>query len=296
LKQGSESSELCQECEVLPRPGSTTLVQTVKLGSLTFLDTPGVSFSNVTNKSNRLLQNCLKFGYVEDPIPIVQLIVERIPQQQLITLYQVVQFDDVSGFLNNVKHKRGKRAIGLSTKKKQVARRITADWCRGEIPFYIEPPKVESETVKSLSILSSEFNVNEWLEGCNQRNIAQLPNIKLSEGYTILPNLPVIMDEATDEEEEEIRDDAMDETSENEATDDEEKDIPDDAMDGVKNDGDRLNQDNDGSRDQGIKGNEKIRRKSSELTMDQGTKENKKKVTMEQGIKGDDYDFSTDYN
>jgi len=230
-----------RSCGVASTPGYTKAVQTVKLDNhISILDSPGVLFSNITDDPNLLLRNCLKLEHIQDPMKVVNLIVKRIPKEQLMSLYELPNFNDSSQFLYLMGLKRGKLGKGGVPNKDHAARAVIADWNDGSIPFYTEPPEIKIEPAKIVSTLSAEFDIEKLLQKSNKKTLKKIAKEKASEN-----DLPTKMDETKDEDE-----------------------VNDDRMEGVVEGGPTLNQDDDIKSDPSSKIVYKIKMKNDSHEMD----------------------------
>jgi nuclear GTP-binding protein len=97
--------------EVGANPGVTRTMQEVILDTnIRLLDCPGIIFSDETNEIEAALRNSIDIKHLKDRISPVQAILNKVSKEQLMEIYKIPMFSNVSEFLSFVAHRRGKLA------------------------------------------------------------------------------------------------------------------------------------------------------------------------------------------
>ena len=105
----------------------------------------------------------LQVEQLEDPRSVVDEIVKRCHQKQLMSLYKVPTFKDSEEFLQSVAFQRGRLLPGGIGDSSSAARVILHDWHNGKIPYYTVPPTRDSAKYSDAQIMDSwreEFNAD----------------------------------------------------------------------------------------------------------------------------------------
>eukprot|EP00474_Spongospora_subterranea_P003842 CRZ04300.1 hypothetical protein [Spongospora subterranea] len=132
------SLKRCRAVHAGSTPGLTKSVQEVHLdGKIRLLDSPGVLFND--DESN-VLRNAIRIESIEDPCSVVASVLDRVPSDQLRSLYGIGTFTNASEFLFRVAHARGKLKRGGIPDLEGTARIVLYDWNDGRIQFWAEPP------------------------------------------------------------------------------------------------------------------------------------------------------------
>lgn len=151
---------------VSPRPGFTTCMQEVVLDrNVRLLDSPGVVFDD----RSAMLGNCVDAESIDDPIHPVAALLERCNHASLLMTYNIPAFPvgDTMSFLALVAKVHGRVLKGGIPDKVAAARSVLKDWNNGKIPFYSEPPKIDSCVEKSkdavvVNKFSEEFDLSKY--------------------------------------------------------------------------------------------------------------------------------------
>ena len=171
-------------CGVGATPGFTKVAQEVVLDkNIKILDSPGVVFADENSYNNNddddaaikddeaklrrkqaeiTLKNVIKVENVDDPLPSIELILERCNKEHLQQLYEIPEFDNITDFLVKISFVRGRLTKGGVPDLVGSARSVLRDYTTGRIPYYTQPPSmVNSSSAKTLnapqSTLSSAF-------------------------------------------------------------------------------------------------------------------------------------------
>lgn len=121
--------------------GFTKTVQEVELDRhIKLLDCPGIVWGTAQSDNDIVLRNCVKVERIVDATEPVEAIIKRCRPEQLLQLYEIPAFSDVTGFLIGVANKRGKLGKGGKADLQAAARSVLLDWNTGRIRFYTSPP------------------------------------------------------------------------------------------------------------------------------------------------------------
>jgi len=143
---------------VASTPGFTKTMQEVEVTSrIRILDCPGVvpsSGSEIT--PSMILRNSIKIELLEDPVAPVSFILEKVPKDQLISVYGIETFGDAHDFLSQLAVKRGKLLKGAEPDIDITARSILDDWNKGRIKYYTIPPTVDDTVECSTELIDQD--------------------------------------------------------------------------------------------------------------------------------------------
>ncbi|KIW34786.1 uncharacterized protein PV07_01542 [Cladophialophora immunda] len=181
LNKGAQSFA----CPVGSEAGVTTSLREVKVDSkLKILDSPGIVFPSTVDGEGRedkqrrkaehearlILLNALPPSQISDPIPAVNLLLERLSAsetlyEKLLKHYGIVALgpfargDETTDFLVQVARKRGRLGKGGVPNLTSAAMTVITDWRDGRIQGWTEPPVLkvadDEEMVEGQSVDSS---------------------------------------------------------------------------------------------------------------------------------------------
>ncbi|CAF1240035.1 unnamed protein product [Adineta steineri] len=141
-----------QACETGSMPGITKQMQTIKLDKLIKLfDSPGIVMSKDTDPASLVLRNCVRIETIENPVPPIELLLNRCSKEQMMLHYNLSDFQDVNEFLSKMALKMGSLKKGGIPDINKAAQRILSDWTNGKLTYFTEPPERTGE------ILSTEL-------------------------------------------------------------------------------------------------------------------------------------------
>lgn len=150
------------------RPGVTKVTQAVTLDkNIKLIDCPGILFADDMSEEDAALRNCLNIDQLADCTLPVQAILARCTKDQLMTIYNIPLFADVTDFLRLVAERRGKILRGGVPNYALVSRTVVQDWNTGKIPYYCVPPEVDPAIHVSSEIMptwSEAFKLHEVLQ------------------------------------------------------------------------------------------------------------------------------------
>jgi nuclear GTP-binding protein len=165
LNKGTQSFA----CPVGSEAGVTTSLREVKVDSkLKILDSPGIVFPSTVDgeakedkqrrraehEARLILLNALPPSQITDPIPAVNLLLERLSTsealyERLLKYYGIValgpfgQGDKTTDFLVQVARKRGRLGKGGVPNFHSAAMTVITDWRDGRIQGWLEPPTLK---------------------------------------------------------------------------------------------------------------------------------------------------------
>ncbi|PPQ72806.1 hypothetical protein CVT26_003326 [Gymnopilus dilepis] len=144
-------------CAVAAQPGHTKDLQAVQLErGMRILDSPGVVFDDDSyddgkgaKKSSVLLRNVVKVEDVEDPIAVVEEILQRTPRETLRKIYNLPEFGSTLEFLTMISLSTGRLLKGGTPDVNTAARQVLTDWNQQKIPYFSTPPAVHPSLIPS---------------------------------------------------------------------------------------------------------------------------------------------------
>ncbi|ETI23966.1 hypothetical protein G647_05773 [Cladophialophora carrionii CBS 160.54] len=165
LNKGTQSFA----CPVGSEAGVTTSLREVKIDSkLKILDSPGIVFPSTVDgeakedklrrraehEARLILLNALPPSQITDPIPAINLLLERLSTSdalynKLLNYYGIValgpfgQGDNTTDFLVQVARKRGRLGKGGVPNFHSAAMTVITDWRDGRIQGWLEPPTLK---------------------------------------------------------------------------------------------------------------------------------------------------------
>jgi len=157
------------------RPGVTRSVTEINLDkNITLIDCPGIIFASDMSPQDAALKNCINFDQITDCILPIEAILKRCTREQMMKLYNIVEYSSSMEFLKNIAEKRGKILRGGIVDIESAARVILHDWNSGKIPYYTIPP--ESEFAKNR--LGASI-VTQWSAAFQLDNIMEMEKAQL---------------------------------------------------------------------------------------------------------------------
>ncbi|THH31687.1 hypothetical protein EUX98_g2494 [Antrodiella citrinella] len=148
-------------CAVAAQPGHTTTLQTVHLErGVRIVDSPGVIFDDNDDdkdtgvQSSIKLRNVMKVEDVDDPIAVVEEILNRVPSETVQRLYNLpptdagqTPFGSTLEFLTMLALTTGKLLKGGTPDILGCARHVLNDWNHQKIPYCSEPPAIHPSSI-----------------------------------------------------------------------------------------------------------------------------------------------------
>ena len=157
---------------VSARPGFTTCAQEVVLDkNIRLVDCPGVVFDDDVQEEGTsasvLLRNCVDIDTIDDPIPVMQELVNRCTRASLMMTYAIPAFPEGNAemFLAMVAKKLGKVKKGGIPDKVMAARVVLRDWNSGKIPYFTPPPLPTSVSERNEMMTDDADNNNDNFDG-----------------------------------------------------------------------------------------------------------------------------------
>lgn len=142
-------------------PGFTKTMQEIEVTKkIRILDCPGVVYSNGSDITpSMVLRNSVKIELLTDPITPVEFILERVPKEQLVSVYGIGTYSDAEDFLTQIAMKRGRIKKGGEPDLDAVARNILDDWNKGRIRYFTVPPDIDDGIECETEIVAQDGSV-----------------------------------------------------------------------------------------------------------------------------------------
>ncbi|CAF3108508.1 unnamed protein product [Rotaria socialis] len=211
-----------QVCQSGSTPGLTKQMQTVKLDKLIKLfDSPGIVMSKDTNPASLILRNCVRIETIDNPLPAIDLLLNRCKKEQMILQYDLTDFQDVNDFLLKMAVKMGSLKKGGVPDIHKAAQRVLSDWNNGKLTYFTEPPERLNEIISTelVTQMKEAFDIDALLN-YEEEDLKDLEMNSLSETNQSPLLLPTPADLEMNEEENKSENEnsiaeAMDEDDEN---------------------------------------------------------------------------------
>ena len=92
-----------------------------------------------------MLKGVVRAERLEDPTYYIREVLSKAAKKDLQKIYGVSEWVDDEDFISQVARKKGRLLKGGEPDMKTTAKLVLIDWQRGEIPFFVPPPKIENE-------------------------------------------------------------------------------------------------------------------------------------------------------
>ncbi|GJJ09410.1 hypothetical protein Clacol_003632 [Clathrus columnatus] len=142
-------------CAVGAEAGWTRDLQSVQIDrGIRVIDSPGVIFDDAEPESERarssvLLRNVVKVEDINDPLAIVEEIVNRTPKETLRRIYKLPEWNNTLEFVTMLSLSAGRLLKGGKPDSIAAARLILQDWNSNKIPYFSVPPSVHPSSLPS---------------------------------------------------------------------------------------------------------------------------------------------------
>lgn len=156
-------------CTVGSFPGVTRIAQLVELDKkIKLLDSPGIVFDGAAKgkgsdfDATAVLKNAVNVQGIEDPLTPATAILHRASKEQIMTLYNVPEFETPEEFFIAFAEKSGRLRKGGVPDPRLAAVQLLDDWNKGVIKYFTHPPET-TETHISASIVTeaaAEFDLD----------------------------------------------------------------------------------------------------------------------------------------
>ncbi|KAL7275559.1 nuclear GTP-binding protein nug1 [Rhizina undulata] len=174
-------------CPTGAEAGVTTSLREVKLdGKLNIIDSPGIVFPSSTpskekdSKARLILLNAVPPKQINDPVPAVTLLLQRLSTQEslfakLLEVYDLpplvntTSADMTTDFLVQVARKRGRLGRGGVPNIQSAAQTVITDWRDGRIQGWVEPPVITGS--KSADLGGMKVDTTEREESKDRKEI-----------------------------------------------------------------------------------------------------------------------------
>lgn len=145
-------------CAVAAQPGHTKDIQCIQLErGMKIIDSPGVVFDDddypisakKLEKGSVLLRNAVKAEDIEDPIAVVEEILNRIDRETIKRIYKLPDYNTTLHFLTMLAVTTGKLLKGGTPDLNSAARQVLTDWNHQKIPYFSTPPALHPSHIPS---------------------------------------------------------------------------------------------------------------------------------------------------
>ncbi|CAF4217007.1 unnamed protein product [Rotaria sp. Silwood2] len=191
-----------QACETGSMPGITKQMQTVKLDKLIKLfDSPGIVMSKETSPASLILRNCIRIETIENPVPAIELLLNRCSKEQMMLQYNLSDFQDINEFLSKMALKMGSLKKGGIPDIHKAAQRVLSDWTNGKLTYFTEPPERTGEIISTelVTQMKEAFDIDGLLKN-EVEQLKDLHNTPLT-GISLPASTPTQSDMDLDKEE-----------------------------------------------------------------------------------------------
>ncbi|KAK3927989.1 Guanine nucleotide-binding protein-like 3-like protein [Frankliniella fusca] len=194
-------------CNVGSMPGITKSAQVVELDKkIKLLDSPGIVFAKTTNETDAstVLKNAVHVQTIADPITPATAILQRASKTQMMTLYNLPEYDTPQEFFISLAETTGKFKKGGIPDTTKAARQLLEDWNRGKIRYFTQPPEVKDESHVSAAIVTEtgdEFDLDSFkaIEAETLEKMDSITNSVKVEPVILDPSQPVVAAAALEE-------------------------------------------------------------------------------------------------
>ncbi|THH01610.1 hypothetical protein EW026_g1109 [Hermanssonia centrifuga] len=149
-------------CAVAAQPGHTKELQTVQLErGIRIVDSPGVVFDDADDlldsggrarvRGSVLLRNVVKVEDVEDPIELVEEILQRSDREALQKIYNLPEFSNTLEFLTMLALITGRLLKGGTPDALASAKVVITDWNHHKIPYFTIPPTIHPSSLPAMT-------------------------------------------------------------------------------------------------------------------------------------------------
>ncbi|KYQ92306.1 guanine nucleotide binding protein 3 [Tieghemostelium lacteum] len=270
-------------------PGFTKVAQEVHLDkNVKLLDSPGIVPVRGAVDDNIILRNVVKIQKISDPIAPVETILARCSKEQLLSIYEIQEFENPTQFLTLLAHKRKKFSKGGSVDLKRTALTVIEDWNGGKIPFYTLPPK-DTSLLKTtfVSEFSNEFNIDqsEFIAKVSSKDNSSFASYESKQKS--IENI----DNSIFDEDEDMMDDNEDEEEDDQMVEDDEEE-----EDEEEDDDDQMDQDSDEEDEEDQMIEQNIQKKFQTLPVKKLVQKEEQKKVKVQNLKDDNDQFNPQSN
>lgn len=135
-------------CKVAPIAGETKVWQYITLMRRIYLiDCPGVAYSTQETDTEKVLKGVVRVELVQNPEDYIEPVLNRVRKEYVIKTYRISDWNSHIDFLEKLAGRTGKLLKGGEPDISAVARMVLNDWQRGKLPFYVEPPSNDKNSV-----------------------------------------------------------------------------------------------------------------------------------------------------
>jgi len=137
-------------CDVAPIAGETKVWQYISLmKGLYLIDCPGVVHPQNETDTDIVLKNVVRIENIQEPESHIEEVLKRVDEAFIKKHYKVTSWEDSVDFLEQLAKRMGKLTKGGHADINTTARMVLNDWQRGRLPYFVKPPELQQEKVKS---------------------------------------------------------------------------------------------------------------------------------------------------
>ena len=108
--------------------------------NIVLLDSPGVVLSTNDQTNSLILRSAIKVEELTDPFRPVEALLARVPQEEILKLYHIAEFQSTDNMLGQVARKKGLLKNGGVANIEEAARAVLRDFLNGKIKYFTAPP------------------------------------------------------------------------------------------------------------------------------------------------------------
>ena len=133
-------------CRAAPVPGQTKVWQYIALMKRIFLiDCPGVVYDVGDDDVDTVLKGVVRSERLEEPTEFIAAILSRVKKEYIQKHYLLENWSGHIDFLEKLARRNGKLLKGGEPDVNNVAVQMINDWQRGKLPYFVAPPRMETD-------------------------------------------------------------------------------------------------------------------------------------------------------
>lgn len=152
-------------CSVAPIAGQTKVWQYITLmKSIYLIDCPGVVYPTGESDADTILKGVVRVENVKEPVEFIPNVLEKVTPEHIAKAYKLdegAKWNDHIDFLTLVANRFGKLTKGGEPDLDTVSKMVLNDFQRGKIPYFVKPPRGNSEPGNSREEESAECTSKE---------------------------------------------------------------------------------------------------------------------------------------
>jgi hypothetical protein len=109
------------------------------------IDSPGVVYDTGDDEVETVLKGVVRAERLSNPLDFIEPILQRVKKEYIQRQYLISDWNDHIDFVAKVAVRTGKLIKGGEPDLFNVAVHIINDWQRGKLPYFVPPPKLETD-------------------------------------------------------------------------------------------------------------------------------------------------------